>query len=76
MKADILTIPVRNHRVVVVGLKNIQQLRKNGQVAGGIFVSNGTPERIEREQSVEIVSGTQVERSLPPEVQPIRLSIV
>ena len=61
VKADVLAVPVRNDRVMVVVLKDIQEFGENGKVAGGVFVPDGIPERLQREQSVEVVCRTQVE---------------
>ena len=58
VEADIFAIPMRNDRVMVVVLKDTQEFGKDGKVAGDIFVSGGLPERLQREQLVEIVSRT------------------
>ena len=55
-------VPVRDDGVVVVALENVQELREDREVAGGVFAANRTLERIEREQVVEVVGGAQVER--------------
>src|SRR5207253_8973146 len=57
-----LAVAMRDDGVVVVALEDVQELREDRQVARGVLVPDGAPERLQREQMVEVIGGSQVER--------------
>ena len=61
-KPEELAVPVRDDGVVVVALEDVQELREDREVAGGVLVADRALERLEREQVVEVVGRAQVER--------------
>ena len=62
VKPEELAVLVRDDGVVVVALEDVQELREERQVAGGVRVAHRALERVEREQVVEVVGRAQVER--------------
>jgi hypothetical protein len=62
VKTQELAVTVRDDGVVVVALKDVEELGKNGQVAGGVLVPHHADERIESEQVVEKIRRAQIER--------------
>src|SRR5262245_56361452 len=51
-----------NNGVMIITLKDVQELRKNGEVARRILLLHRDRKRPQGEQLVEIVCGTQIER--------------
>ena len=67
VEADGLPVPVRDHGVVIVALKDVQEMGEDGEVAGRVLVPDGAPEGLQGEQAVEVVGRAQVERLALPE---------
>ena len=62
MEADVFAVPVRDHRIVVVTLKDVQKLGENGEVSSRALLPDGAHERLQGEQLVEVVGRAQIER--------------
>ena len=51
-----LTVAVSDHRVVVIVLKSVEELREDRQVAGAVLVLDQASKWLQRQQAVEVVS--------------------
>src|SRR5262249_37650769 len=62
METQVLAIPMRNDRVVVITLEGVQELRKDCKVARRILLFHSGRKRRQGKQLIKIVCRTQVKR--------------